>query len=107
MIGINWTLYTYSVVSGLILAASFGYYLNPLANVLLGRFVLKERLSWLQWAAVGIAAAGILALIGGVPQAEPAAQAPDASGASESKPIRVGRSNATDSPAVPCLISSW
>ena len=65
LIGINWLLYVYAVTSGQILAGSLGYYLNPLVNVLLGRFVLKERLSWLQWAAVGIAAAGILALIGG------------------------------------------
>ncbi|MEO5612785.1 MAG: EamA family transporter RarD, partial [Sphingomicrobium sp.] len=38
------------------------YYLNPLANVLLGRFSLKERLSRLQWLAIVIAAAGILVL---------------------------------------------
>jgi chloramphenicol-sensitive protein RarD len=62
MIGINWVLYTWSVVSGHILAASFGYYLNPLANVLLGRFVLKERLSRLQWTAVAIAGAGVSVL---------------------------------------------
>ena len=62
MIGINWVLYTWSVVSGHILAASFGYYLNPLANVLLGRFVLGERLSKLQWTAVAIAAAGVSVL---------------------------------------------
>jgi len=62
MIGINWVLYTWSVVSGHILAASFGYYLNPLANVLLGRFVLKERLSKLQWTAVAIAGAGVSVL---------------------------------------------
>ncbi len=65
LIAINWLLYVYAVTSGHILAGSLGYYLNPLVNVVLGRFVLKERLSWLQWAAIAIAAAGILALIGG------------------------------------------
>jgi len=65
LIGGNWLLYVYAVTSGHILASSFGYYLNPLANVLLGRFVLKERLSRLQWAAVAIAAAGISVLAAG------------------------------------------
>lgn len=65
LIGTNWLLYVYSVTSGQILAASLGYYLNPLANVLLGRFVLKERLGRLQWAAVAIAAAGVAALAAG------------------------------------------
>lgn len=62
LIAVNWLLYVYAVVSGHILAGSLGYYLNPLMNVLLGRIVLKERLSGLQWAAVAIAAAGISAL---------------------------------------------
>ena len=62
LIGVNWLLYVYAVNSGHILAGSLGYYLNPLANVLLGRFILKERLSRLQWAAVVIAAVGISAL---------------------------------------------
>jgi chloramphenicol-sensitive protein RarD len=44
---------------------AFGYYLNPLANILLGRFILKERLTKLQWAAVAIAAAGIAVLAAG------------------------------------------
>lgn len=65
LIGTNWLLYVYAVTSGQILAASLGYYLNPLANVLLGRFILKERLSWIQWTAVAIAAAGISALAAG------------------------------------------
>ena len=65
LIGANWLLYVYAVTSGHILAASFGYYLNPLANVVLGYLVLKEHLSRLQWAAVAIAAAGITALAGG------------------------------------------
>ena len=65
LVGSNWLLYTYAVVSGHILAASFGYYLNPLANVLLGRFVLHEKLGRLQWTAVAIAAAGISVLAAG------------------------------------------
>ncbi|HEY4070401.1 MAG TPA: EamA family transporter RarD [Sphingomicrobium sp.] len=65
LIGGNWLLYVYAVTSGHILAASFGYYLNPLANVLLGRFVLSEKLSRMQWTAVAIAAAGISVLAAG------------------------------------------
>jgi len=65
LIGGNWLLYVYAVTSGHILAASFGYYLNSLANVLLGRFALKERLSRMQWTAVAIAAAGISVLAAG------------------------------------------
>jgi chloramphenicol-sensitive protein RarD len=62
LIGGNWLLYVYAVTSGHILASSFGYYLNPLANVLLGRFVLHERLNRPQWTAVAIAGAGISVL---------------------------------------------
>jgi chloramphenicol-sensitive protein RarD len=65
LIGGNWLLYVYAVTSGHILAASFGYYLNPLANVLLGRFVLHERLTRLQWTAAAVAAAGISVLAAG------------------------------------------
>jgi chloramphenicol-sensitive protein RarD len=65
LIGANWLLYVYAVTSDRILAASFGYYLNPLANVLLGRFVLHERLTRRQWTAVAIAAVGISVLAAG------------------------------------------
>jgi chloramphenicol-sensitive protein RarD len=61
----NWLLYVYAINSGHILAGSLGYYLNPLANILLGRFFLAERLSARQWAAVGIAAAGVAVLAAG------------------------------------------
>jgi len=65
LIGTNWLLYVYAINSGNILAGSLGYYLNPLANILLGRFILKERLTKLQWAAVAIAAGGIAVLAAG------------------------------------------
>lgn len=59
LIGVNWLIYVYAVNSGHILAGSLGYYLNPLANILLGRFVLGEPLSRRQWLAVAIAAVGV------------------------------------------------
>ena len=65
LIGVNWLLYVYAINSGHILAGSLGYYLNPLANILLGRVLLSERLSRLQWAAVALAAAGVAVLIAG------------------------------------------
>lgn len=65
LIATNWLIYVYAVNSGHILAGSLGYYLNPLANILLGRFVLKEPLGRLQWLAVAIAAAGVSVLAAG------------------------------------------
>lgn len=65
LIAVNWLLYVYAVVSGHILAGSLGYYLNPLMNIVLGRFVLKERLTRLQWTAVAIAGVGVAVLAAG------------------------------------------
>ena len=62
LIGINWLVYIYAVVSGHVLEGSLGYYLNPLVNVLLGVFLLKEKLSLLQKAAVCLAGAGVAIL---------------------------------------------
>lgn len=65
LIAVNWLLYVYAVLSGHILAGSLGYYLNPLMNIVLGRFVLKEQLTRLQWAAVAVAAVGVAVLAAG------------------------------------------
>lgn len=59
LLSTNWLVYIYAVVSGHVLDASLGYFINPLVNVLLGVLVLKERLRAVQWAAVGLAAAGV------------------------------------------------
>lgn len=58
-IGANWTIYVWSVQKGHLLAASLGYYINPLLNVLAGTLFLRERLTRLQWAAVAMAAIGV------------------------------------------------
>jgi chloramphenicol-sensitive protein RarD len=65
LIAVNWLLYVYAINSGHVLAGSLGYYLNPLANILLGRFFLGEALSKRQWWAVGIAAVGVAVLAAG------------------------------------------
>lgn len=54
----NWLIFIYAVVTGRILQASLGYYINPLVNVLLGIVFLRERLRPLQFMAVLLAAAG-------------------------------------------------
>lgn len=62
LIGINWLVYVGAIAHGHILAASLGYFLNPLVNVALGVVVLKERLRFRQMAAIGFALAGVVIL---------------------------------------------
>lgn len=62
LIAVNWLTYTYGVTTNQAVETSLGYFINPLVSVLLGVFVLKEKLRRLQWAAVGIGfiAVGVL-----------------------------------------------
>jgi chloramphenicol-sensitive protein RarD len=62
LIGINWLTFIFAVQAGHVLAASLGYYINPMANILFGTLFLKERLSVLQWLAVTLAGAGVAIL---------------------------------------------
>ena len=63
LIAINWLVYVWAIQNGQIYAASLGYYINPLVNVLLGTLLLGERLTRAQWVAVGIAGIGVAMLI--------------------------------------------
>ena len=65
LIAINWVVYIASVNNGHIYAASLGYYINPLVNVVLGTVFLGERLNRLQWGAVVVAAIGVGILLAG------------------------------------------
>lgn len=70
LISANWGVYIYSIQSDQILAASLGYYINPLVSVFLGMLFLKETLRPWQWVAIALAAAGTLNLaisVGEVP----------------------------------------
>ena len=57
---VNWYVYIWAVSRGMVLQASLGYYLNPLVSILLGLVFLRERLTPLQWTAVGFAVAGVV-----------------------------------------------
>lgn len=62
LISVNWFLFIWSIQVGRATEASMGYYIFPLVAVLIGRIVLGERLSRLQWVAISLAAAGVLSL---------------------------------------------
>ena len=69
MLAGNWFLYIWSINHGRIIDASLGYFITPLVNVLFGYAFLGERLRRMQWAAVTLAALGVvwLALQSGHP----------------------------------------
>jgi chloramphenicol-sensitive protein RarD len=62
LIAVNWTTYVWAVTSGHVVETSLGYFVTPLVNVALGVALLGERLRRTQWAAVALAAAGVVHL---------------------------------------------
>jgi chloramphenicol-sensitive protein RarD len=69
LISSNWLVYVWSVTHNHIVDSSLGYYINPLVNIVLGVFVLGERLNRAQWVAVALAAfaVGYLTVLAGRP----------------------------------------
>ena len=59
LIALNWGVYVWAVQHGQTLAASLGYYVNPLLNVAFGAWLFKERLSRGALVALGLATAGV------------------------------------------------
>ena len=59
----NWLVYVWGVNTGHVIETSLGYFLVPLVNVAVGRFVLHEHLRRLQWLAIGVAATGVGVMI--------------------------------------------
>jgi len=62
LILVNWLVYVYATLSNHVVEAALGYFTNPIVTVLLGVFVLRERLRPLQWAAIGMSAVAVLVL---------------------------------------------
>jgi chloramphenicol-sensitive protein RarD len=64
LITLNWSIYVAAVLRGEMVEASLGYFINPLLNVVLGAWILREVLdSATRWA-VGFAGFGVLLMAG-------------------------------------------
>lgn len=68
LIFVNWLFYIIASLTGHVVEASLGYFINPLITVLLGVVVLKEKLRPLQWAALGFATVAVVILVVGYGQ---------------------------------------
>lgn len=66
LIVINWTVYVYAVLSGNIVDAALGYFINPLVTVALAWIVLRERLSPVQVIAIALGALAVVVLVVGL-----------------------------------------
>jgi chloramphenicol-sensitive protein RarD len=62
LILMNWLVYVYATLNHEVVQAALGYFTNPIVTVLLGIFVLRERLRPLQWVAIGISAVAVLVI---------------------------------------------
>ena len=63
LIYVNWQVFVFGTLSHNVVETSLGYFINPIMTVLLGVFVLKERIRRLQWVAVGIASVAVIVIV--------------------------------------------
>ncbi|MRH44047.1 EamA family transporter RarD [Aquibacillus halophilus] len=59
VISMNWLIFIWAVNSDHVIQASLGYYINPLISILLGMFILKEKLTRWQLYSFLLAAIGV------------------------------------------------
>jgi chloramphenicol-sensitive protein RarD len=62
LITVNWAVYIWGVNNGHVVETALGYFINPLVTVLMGVFILGERLRPWQWAAMGVAGLAVVVL---------------------------------------------
>lgn len=63
LIYINWQVFVLASLTGHIVETSLGYFINPIVTILLGVFVLRERLRPLQWAAIALVAVAVAVIV--------------------------------------------
>ncbi|HEV7185665.1 MAG TPA: EamA family transporter RarD [Leifsonia sp.] len=62
LIYVNWQTYVLAAVSGHVVEAALGYFINPIVTVFLGVLVQRERLRIAQWVAVGVSIVAVVVL---------------------------------------------
>ncbi|MBB5639594.1 EamA family transporter RarD [Cryobacterium roopkundense] len=62
LIFVNWQIYVYAAMTGHVVEAALGYFINPIVTVFLGVIVLHERLRRIQWLAVGVSLLAVIVL---------------------------------------------
>jgi chloramphenicol-sensitive protein RarD len=68
LIFVNWQTYVFATLTGQVVEAALGYFINPIVTVFLGVLVLRERLNTTQWVAVGISIVAVVVLAFGYGQ---------------------------------------
>ncbi|MEN2736702.1 EamA family transporter RarD [Microbacterium sp. X-17] len=68
LIYVNWQTYVLATVSGHVVEAALGYFINPIVTVFLGVIVQRERLRVAQWVAVGVSVIAVIVLAVGYGQ---------------------------------------
>lgn len=63
LIYVNWQVFVLGAMTGHVLQASLGYFINPIVTILLGVLVLHERLRPMQWAAIAFAGAAVIVIV--------------------------------------------
>jgi chloramphenicol-sensitive protein RarD len=59
VISLNWLVFIWAVGQERIIETTLGYFINPLLNILFGMIIFGERLRFLQWLSVGLAACAV------------------------------------------------
>ena len=60
---INWGVFIWAVNNGHMLDSSLAYYMNPILSILLGTLFFREKLTRLQWLAVGVTFTGLVVTV--------------------------------------------
>ncbi|GIG25484.1 EamA family transporter RarD [Cellulomonas denverensis] len=66
LLAVNWLTFVYGTLSGHVVDAALGYFINPIVTVGLAVLVLRERLRRLQWIALGISVLAVVVITVGV-----------------------------------------